>query len=309
MKKLLLLAAVLIIIASQAMLGHGVIQPDVSQARPDQARQYQAEAGTDKYGEKVIPTASFLNTDILYQENEGLIHRAASPDSIRAMVVPHHSLAAAYTAEAISLLAENGQEPKAIILLGPNHDNQGPIAATTALSWQTPFGLIESEPQIIEKLLDQGLVQQEDALFYKEHSMGTVLPWLAKYLPGVPVVPLIFHFDKAREKVGPIMQALEPWLDRGAVVIASIDFSHGLDQAGAEKKDRQMTQYLLENEYDKIAHLDSSYLDGPGILSAIMAYYAENTGLDLQILANTNGGLLHKIRPGEEVTSYFVLAY
>jgi len=298
----------LVVLATIVILG-GALLP-AAKAGNISCENSTGQTDYDYFGEKQISAYGFLPDFRLYnEENSGLFSAASKPEQIKALVVPHHSLAADYTREAMSLLAEGEKLPTAVILLGPNHKNLGPSSAVTTLSWQTPFGRVDCEKEIARFLISRGLTEEADELFVQEHSIGAIQPWLARYLPGVPVVPLIFHRSGTQEKIADILVVLQPWLDQGAVLIASIDFSHGLDRTGAAARDQEMTAYLKNNEYKKIARLDSSYLDGPEILAAMMQYFTDYTDLTVNILANINGGDILNYPPGMEVTSYFLLAY
>lgn len=261
------------------------------------------------FGARRIDTDRFLPVGAMQQKMPSGSSQADSmPADIQALVVPHHGVAAEMAAEAISLWAQAKTMPTAVILLGPNHENAGPPAATTRIGWKTAAGPIDSQMEIIQSLIDQGLVKEDEALFENEHSMGALMPWLAKYLPGTPVVPLIFHYRYPTEDLAALFSALQPWIDDGAVILVSIDFSHGLSMEAAEKKDRQTREYLLENDWKTIAGLDSTHLDAPTLLSAVMAYYAAQGQGGPCILTNTNAGRLMK-NSRSEVTSYFTLAF
>jgi len=263
----------------------------------------------ESFGARRVDTSRFLSPAALQQKTPaGPIQAVDLPDKIQALVVPHHGLAAEMAAEAIALWGQAETKPTAVIILGPNHVNKGPQAATTNRGWQTSEGTVDGQQEIIESLLDKGLVKEADELFDTEHSIGVLMPWLAKYLPGTPVVPLIFHYRYPENELETLLAALKPWLDNGAVILMSIDFSHGLTMEEAEKKDRQMTQFLLENNDQKIKALDSTYLDGPTLLSALMKYYTEQGQKNPYILSNTNAGRLMK-NSRCVVTSYFTLAF
>lgn len=261
------------------------------------------------FGARRIDTERFLPAGAMQQKlPSGYSLADTMPAEIQTLVVPHHGVAAEMAAEAISLWAQAKTKPTAVILLGPNHENAGPPAATTRIGWETAAGSVDSHPEILRSLIDQGLVKEDDGVFENEHSIGALMPWLAKYLPGTPVVPLIFHYRYPTEDLAALFSVLQPWLDGGAVILVSIDFSHGLSMEGAEAKDRQTREYLLANDWKTIAGLDSTHLDAPTLLAAVMAYSAAQGQGGPCILSNTNAGRLMK-NSRSEVTSYFTLAF
>ena len=230
------------------------------------------------------------------------------PEQIKALVVPHHVVAAGLTAQAIALLTQLEVKPTAVIVIGPNHSNSEAAAATTRLGWQTVSGNAEAEQTMITALLQQGLIKENDALFQKEHSIAAIIPWIVEYLPGTPVVPIIFHYQYPLKDLQSIMAVLDPWLQQGAVLVASIDFAHGLARAPAERNDKVTRAAIQNGDSKKIAHLDSKYLDAPTLLAALLDYFADQQQLPPYILANTNSGDLLQNSQGE-VTSYFTIAF
>ncbi len=260
------------------------------------------------FGTRRMDTSKFLSAASIQQkQSRGPVQAEAAPEKIQALVVPHHSLAGQMAAEAISLWAYAEDKPTAVILLGPNHENIGPPAAVTKRDWSTAAGPADSQKELVQSLIDQGFAEEADDLFITEHSIGALVPWVAKYLPGVPVVPIIFHYRYPSEDFAKLMEALQPWLEDGAVILGSIDFSHGLAMEAAEEKDRQMRNYLLNQAWEEIARLDSTYLDAPTLLSALMERDARDGRNSLCILSNTNAGRLMK-NSQAVVTSYFTLA-
>jgi AmmeMemoRadiSam system protein B len=269
----------------------------------------QTASTAGSFGAKRIDTTRFLSAASIQQKQpQGPVHAENLPSRIQAMVVPHHSLAGQMAAEAISLWAYSENKPTAVILLGPNHENTGPPAAVTKRAWATAAGSADSQEEMIQDLIDRGLAVEADALFETEHSIGALVPWVAKYLPGVPVVPILFHYKYSTEELAELLDALQPWLDHGAVILESIDFSHGLPMEEAEEKDRQMKAYLLNQDWKEIARLDSTYLDAPTLLSALIERDAEDGKSGLCILSNSNAGRLMK-NSQSVVTSYFTLAF
>lgn len=261
------------------------------------------------FGTQRIDTTRFLSAASIQQKQpQGPVHAEDLPSKIQALVVPHHSLAGQMAAEAISLWAYSENKPTAVILLGPNHENTGPPAAVTKRSWATAAGPADSQEEMIQDLIDRGFAEEADELFETEHSIGTLVPWVAKYLPGVPVVPIIFHYKYSAAELAELLDALQPWLDRGAVILESIDFSHGLTMEEAEKKDYKMKTYLQSRAWKEIARLDSTYLDAPTLLSALIERDFEDGQSSLCILSNTNAGRLMK-NSQSVVTSYFTLAF
>ena len=219
------------------------------------------------------------------------------------LVVPHHAAAAALAAEAISRLAEN--PPPTVIILAPNHYNTGSVAIGTTSDFICYGKKVESDAVAVKRLASAGLVSVSDEPFEREHSVGMLLPVVAWYLPDVKVIPVIFHHGCETQKILEIIEALKAETEAGAVIVASIDFSHYLTMAEAEEKDREIKGYMESGDIETIAGLDSSYVDSPTILAAMLAHFgAEN----MEIIANTNSGVIMQ-NQASQCTSYFTIRF
>lgn len=231
----------------------------------------------------------------------------AQGETIVSGVVPHHLVAGALITELMEAIA--GQEPEVIILVGPNHYNEGGRIISGYGDWQTPLGLVKTERQIVQALLEKNVVVRDEAVLDKEHAVGNLMPLIKKFLPDVQVVPLILHHDVSLQEVDELLDNFEPILaEKKAMLLASVDFSHYLTREEAKEKDRYTLQVMRNFDYPTLFRLGNDYLDSPASLS--MAFrWAERKGLkDFTVLKNTNSGELfqdHHI----ETTSYFTLLF
>ncbi len=257
----------------------------------------------------VINTSTFLSQEELQRrlpvDNETL-SQTASQKNIRALVIPHHTLAANLAAQGIRTLVK--QNPSVIVLIGPNHKNIGPKAATTKAVWDAGQGTLQTDTVAVDELLKQNLAEQDDNLFKTEHSIGALIPIIAHYLPKTKVIPIVYYYRYDQETILQTLKQLIKSLPDDAVIIASIDFSHGLTLQKAQEKDQVTAERLKDWDEKAIADADNTYLDSPTILAALMQYLRETDSQDLKIIANTNSG---KIMQDSQMicTSYFVLKY
>jgi len=222
---------------------------------------------------------------------------------VRALVVPHHAAAAALAAEAISRAAAD--PPASVIVLAPNHYNEGPAAASTKLDFLSHGTRVSADMAAIDRLLNQGLIKLNDELFIREHSVGMLVPLISWYLPEAEIIPVIFHHGYDEYKIIEIIEALKPETDAGAVILASIDFSHHLTRDEAIEKDIKMREYLERGDARTITGLDSSYIDAPTVMSALLLHFGTD---DMEIITNTNSGILMQ-NPITPCTSYFTIQF
>jgi len=235
------------------------------------------------------------------QENEQPIEVKAA---VRGGVVPHHLLAGRLTARFMEALAL--QRPGMVVLAGPNHRNLGARVITGFYDWETPEGVVRTDPQAVKALVGAGAAVRDEGILSEEHSVGAVIPFIGHYLPEARVVPLILHRDASLKEVDLILEAIQAYLDQGAVLVASVDFSHYLTSQEAEQKDKITLKAMRDFDYSKLYSLGNDHLDSPACLALVLRA-AEKRGIrQFQILDHTNSGILLKnlLMP---TTSYFTL--
>ncbi|MGE5405207.1 MAG: AmmeMemoRadiSam system protein B [Candidatus Saccharibacteria bacterium] len=221
-------------------------------------------------------------------------------------VVPHHLLAGGLTANLLEALAH--QKPKTIIIIGPNHHNQGARVITGLYNWQSPDGIVMTRCDAVKTLINKGLASRDEKVLAKEHSIGSVVPLIRHFMPQAKVVPIILHQNVSLKEVDALLQALEPYLNKDTVLLASVDFSHYLTRREAEIKDAATLRYMRNHDYTTLFHLGNDYLDSPASLACAFRL-AEKRGIkDFGLLANTNSGIIMR-NDSMETTSYFILAF
>ena len=105
-------------------------------------------------------------------------------------IIPHHLLAGDMIAEFFSGL--EGREYGTVVLIGPNHFDAGTgEIITSRFDWETPYGTLEGDRELVEKFLKlKGLTIEEEP-FEKEHSMNSEVAFIKKTFPETKFVPLI----------------------------------------------------------------------------------------------------------------------
>ena len=223
-------------------------------------------------------------------------------------IIPHHLLPGQLITGFFRGLAA-GQPPDTVVLIGPNHDNEGRARALTSeLPWETPFGTIEPDLETIRALTTSGLVSVEDFVLTTEHSVAGIMPAIKYYLPEARVVPLILSGETTPAEARQLGEALATRWSEGTVVVAAVDFSHDLIQSQAEQRDAVTLKALRENDADTLFTLDNQYLDSPPSIATLMAAVTALHANEFVLLEHTNSGaLLHdELAP---TTSYVVGYY
>jgi hypothetical protein len=226
------------------------------------------------------------------------------------VVVPHHALAADLTAEA--LLKAGAAEKDLFILIGPNHANQGPQVLVSDQSYQSgPYLLknrLAGDFQISKALTEKELAVCDTSYFATEHSIGVPAALLAQINPNAEILPIICRWELSLNQGAQLFSILAPLLDEKTLVIASIDFSHHLTAEEATNRNHQMIHLILEEKISQVQRLDSTYLDAPGIMAALMNHAQSHQMTPFLLRKATAADYLGPGYLGE-TTSYLTILY
>lgn len=228
--------------------------------------------------EENFTNASLAATDFLYsipfdaKTFEDIFAQAQGApltEKIAGAVVPHHLLAGNMAANFFKAVAR--QKPSTVIIIGPNHYLSGNADIITSFKdWQTPFGMVETA----KDLLSDSIVAKDDETMAKEYSVAALVPYIAKYLPGAKIAPLIIKYQTASGTLQTLADELEKTLPADAVVVASVDFSHYMTWPVANFHDELARAVVKNFDYDRLRKLD---VDSPGSLFVLLKLM-ENRG-------------------------------
>ena len=231
----------------------------------------------------------------------------ASSEKIIGGVVPHHLLQGFIISDFFK--RASFQNPKTIILIGPNHKELGNCnVLTSEFGWDTSFGRLQPDEVIIKDLVKSGMACIDENVLEDEHSVAGLMPYIKYYTSQAKVVPLIISSIISKDDVEKFSKILSSLNNSSTVFVASVDFSHYLKAPEARKKDKE-TRVVLENfNYEKLYSLGNDHIDSPksiGILFKIMQSLGKNK---FEILNNTNSGdlLIDNFIP---TTSYFEIVF
>ena len=222
-------------------------------------------------------------------------------------IIPHHLLPGHLIAGFFRGLAA-GDAPETVILIGPNHDNEGSARILTSeLPWETPFGAVEPDLETIRALTADGLATVEDRVLTTEHSVAGIMPAIKYYLAGARVAPIILSGDVTPAEAQRLGEALAARWSEGTVLVAAVDFSHGLLRSQAERNDALTIEALRAGDAGALFTLDNRYLDSPPSIAALMAAMKALGANDFVLIENTNSGALleDELTP----TTSYVLGY
>lgn len=218
-----------------------------------------------------------------------------------AALVNHHLLAAPQLAQTISALATTS--PVTVLLISPNHFNSGQADVLTELGdWQTPYGILETDKALAQKIISQKIAEGEENPFNQEHGVSGLTAFVKKSLPNAKIVPLIFKERLKPEAAILLAQKTAAVLPKNAVIIGSFDFSHYLTSNAADFHDDLSLNTIKSFNFSEVYNLDTD--SHPGLMYFLKLL--ESRGLtEFNLITNTNSAhLLHQEQNILETTSY-----
>lgn len=222
-------------------------------------------------------------------------------------IVPHHLFAGFIIADFFARLSM--QKPTSIILLGPNHYEKGNFKALTSLySWDTSFGLVNPDDQVINKLTEHNLVKVDEETLPNDQSLSGIMPFVKYYLPSAKVIPILLSGGLTKDESEVLASNLSDVITKDVVVIAPVDFSHYLTSAQAREKDETMIQVLKEFNYRRLYLLNNDYLDSPPSIGVLLMIMQKLGTTKMDLLSHTNSGELQNDEY-IQTTSYFSITY
>jgi|GEM_PF-124874 AmmeMemoRadiSam system protein B len=215
-------------------------------------------------------------------------------------VIPHHLLAGDMIAEFFANLEKYDYDT--VILLGPNHFNAGTgKIISSAEDWQTPYGILSADQDILEKLTGSGEVDIEENVFPQEHSIYSEVAFIKKTFPRAKFLPLVLRPNLSSAEAEKLARALfEISSEKKVLLISSTDFSHYKTGTEAQADDFNSLKILKNNSLDLVY---SMAVDSPPATYVLMKY-ADLAGVDFVELNNSNSAILSGNKNASSTTSY-----
>ena len=222
--------------------------------------------------------------------------------------MPHHLLAADLIARAFLVARDNRYDR--IVVLTPDHFKRSrrPFA-TTRLPFDTVFGRVPTDSAAVDALLGHDTLVEESDLFRREHGIGAVLPYVARFFPGTPIVPIAVAIGSNRDEWDALVAALDPLVSERTLILQSTDFSHYLPLAPAILRDQETLNVIAAGDIDAVAKLHQpQHLDSRGGQYIQMRLQAKHFGAAPVVIANSNMQFYVDTEV-DETTSYIVQIY
>lgn len=223
------------------------------------------------------------------------------PAHATAVNLSHHLLASDLIAATLSRIEPNYDT---IVIIGPNHHGLGNYQAITSYGkWETPFGEIEPNYDVLNSLTQNGVRTFED-VFTVEHSICSLTSFVKLYFPGAKIVPIVLNTNTSGETERSIADTLSKNC-RNCLLIASVDFSHEVSEEKAKQNDLVSAEILTKLD---IASANKIVSDSEPALVTEM-YYLKSKGVPKGWLVyNSNSNEVSE-QDLPTVTSYLFLMF
>jgi hypothetical protein len=168
-----------------------------------------------------------------------------------AVIAPHAGLMYSGPVAAYAYALVRACDYAAVVLVGPSHfvGFRG-VSIWPSGSWQTPFGDVPVARELAAAIAAESQeITIQPAAHEREHSLEMQLPFVARLLPGVPIVPLVMGYQ-TRETAYALGDALARALQASAtdgrtmLLVASSDLSHYEDAQTASRMDAVVLRHV-----------------------------------------------------------------
>src|SRR5688572_6042973 len=193
--------------------------------------------------------------DGLAREVDGHLASAAPGQSHgcpRAIIAPHAGLMYSGPVAAHAYALVQPCQYSAVVLVGPSHFvGFTGVSLWPRGSWQTPFGDVEVATELAAAIAAESAeILDHPAAHGREHSLEMQLPFVARLLPGVPIVPLVMGYQTRRtafalgDALGRALASQRPSAGGEILLVASSDLSHYEDAATAARLDGVVLRHV-----------------------------------------------------------------
>jgi len=248
---------------------------------PGRAVRPPAVAGSFYPGEahELTAVVDTLLEDARLRASDGNGHRGAQPAPV-ALVAPHAGYVYSGPVAASAYEALRERPVDRVAILGPAHyvPLTG-IAAPSAAAFDTPLGEVPVEVDTCAFLAERHEdVTVDDRPHRPEHSIEVQLPFLQRVLtPGWTCVPLVVG-STTPEQVADVLDTL--CVGGDLLPVVSTDLSHYLDQASAQRRDRDTAHAVAGQDAEAIGPYDAC---GVFALRGLL-HWASRHALDVRLL-------------------------
>lgn len=175
--------------------------------------------------------------------NQAELNKAILEKDIVGLLSPHAGYRFSAPVAAESYKQVKGKNYKTVVVMAISHRRMSKKIVTLANdAYNTPLGNILIDKSATKELLDNfsDLIEVNESVFMREHSLEVQLPFLQLVLPEVKIVPLILSTRNDEDAIALGDALYKIWGKRKDILfVASSDLSHFLEYDDAVKIDRE----------------------------------------------------------------------
>lgn len=228
--------------------------------------------------------------------------------NIAAGVVPHHLLAESLVEDFFSYITSK-DKPETIVLLSPDHFNAGSILGNSFITLEKrnqELSGVKVDSSLIQTLsLENNLIFSNESI-NSDHGITGLLPFIRKYFPKTKIIPFIIPSSISLEDTERFATSLNSLASPGAMVIASVDFSHYLPVSLAELHDTKSIRTLVNFEKENFENLE---VDSWQALYIARDFARSRSREFPKIIGHLNSIDFLEDKNIEETTSYFSVVF
>lgn len=226
--------------------------------------------------------------------------------SVLGVIVPHHDLAADYTAELFQKIGR--RDIQTVIIVGPNHENSG---AGDIITGSVAYGLqhnqVHSSSTLVERILEDKIAVSDTDRLQTEHSIYNIVPYVDYYFPQAEIIPIILSGRVTQPEAENLGKYLASHLDEKTLIIGSIDFSHYLATEKARTNDLVTHTALTSHDYKKLYSFNNDYIDSPQTAVTVLTAAKIAGAPTVDIVRNANQADATGVSSVPSSTSYFTV--
>ena len=169
------------------------------------------------------------------------------------LIAPHagYEYSGRVAASAYATLDSTRSEISRVVILGTCHTSpERKIFASSADSFETPLGSIQTDRDSVQLAIQNGIASVNDEAHLFDHAIEVQLPFLQLALEDFKIAPFLVC-TVPTEKVSRLLHLM--WGGRETLILVSSDLSHNLSYDEARAVDQQTA--------DAIVHLEDKILD------------------------------------------------
>ncbi|WP_367339558.1 AmmeMemoRadiSam system protein B [Aminivibrio sp.] len=187
-------------------------------------------------------------------------------------ITPHHDVAAPLMEELYARLAEQLPSPERILLISPDHFRRGwsPITLRGAPWDDAAWGSLPADGAGAGALLRAGAARRQDDIFTGEHGITEHIPRIRSAFGQVPILPVMVRGEATDLQILAAARAMVPLLERGGLVLLSMDFSHYKPAAEARREDGRSMETIGGFQFNRLNGLDVDSVRGLRLFLLIM---------------------------------------